>query len=129
MAQDLDSVGLMQSTHLLLWGRDWFFGQQTFNRTHVRAVGLMSVVRFGSVSSLPLGNYVLHRRQGRLQLSCCGGVWCRVLESTEEQPPAVVLAGGLEEASGELGGGVVQRKQKVPREAKGVKNGAVWEAS
>lgn len=37
----------------------------------------------------------------------------------------MVLAGGLEEPSGELGGGVVQRKQKVPREAKGVKNGAV----
>lgn len=52
-----------------------------------------------------------------------------MLESTGEQPPAVVLAGGLEKASGELGGGMAQRKQKALQEAKGVKNdGACGEA-
>lgn len=50
-----------------------------------------------------------------------------MLESTEEQPPAVVLSGGLEKASGELGGRVAQRRQKVPQEAKGVKNGGACE--
>lgn len=110
MAQDLDSVRLVQSPHLLI---TWHFSQQTFTRTHVPAVGLLSIDRIGGMSSLPLGNYVLHRRQGRLQLCLCV-VRRRVLESTGEQPPAVVLAGGSGEASGELGGGVVPSKQKVP---------------
>lgn len=110
MAQDLDSVRLVQSPHLLI---TWHFSQQTFTRTHVPAVGLMSIDRIGSVSSLPLGNYVLHRRPGRLQLCLCV-VRRRVLESTGQQPPAVVLAEGSGEASGELGGGVVPSKQKVP---------------
>lgn len=83
----------------------------------------MFVVSIGGMGSLPLENYASHRRQGHLQLCCCGGVRCRVLESTEEQPPAVVLSGGLEKTSGELGGRVAQRRQKVPQEAKGVKNG------
>lgn len=63
----------------------------------------MFIVSIGGLGSLPLENYASHRSQGHLQLCCCGGVRCRVLESTEEQPPAVVLAGGLKKASGELG--------------------------
>lgn len=83
----------------------------------------MFIVSIGGLGSLPLESYASHRSHGHLQLCCCGGVRCRVLESTEEQPPAVVLAGGLKKASGELGGRVAQRRQKVPQEVWGVKTG------
>lgn len=76
--------------------------------------GLMSIVSIGGMSSLPLGDCILPRRQGRLQLHCSGAVRCRVPESTEDQPPTVGLAGGR----------VGQRKQEVLPEARGMKNGA-----
>lgn len=67
-----------------------------------------------------------------MPLRCCGGVQCKVLEKAATSGAAGRRweLGLNDEISGagELGGGVIQRKQKV-REAKEMKNGGVLKLS